>query len=119
MWGIETVFQLSGHPVAGNSWEGFVIEQICNVFGSTFEYYFYRTHQGAECDLVLVRSGKVKYAIEIKNSLSPQVSKSFRISMEDTDAEKGIILYRGKDSYPLEKNIMARLSTAEQPVTVM
>jgi hypothetical protein len=105
--GIGTYEDLINQLLVGHSWEGFVIEQICNVFGSTFEYYFYRTHQGAECDLVLVRSGKVKYAIEIKNSLSPQVSKSFRISMEDTDAEKGIILYRGKDSYPLEKNIIA------------
>ena len=53
-----------------------------------------------------MNSGQVKFAIEIKNTLSPKVGKGFRISLEDTQAEKGIVIYRGKESYPLEKNIM-------------
>ena len=64
-------------------------------------------HQGAECDLLLLRSGKVKYAVEIKNTLSPKISKGFRISMEDTKAENGILLSRIEESYPLDANIQS------------
>lgn len=105
--GIDTYEDLINQLLVGNSWEGFVIEQICNVLGDDYEYYFYRTHQGAECDLLLVRSGKVKYAVEIKNTLSPKISKGFRISMEDTKAENGILLSRIQESYPLDANIQA------------
>ena len=66
----------------GASWEGFVIEQITATLGEAYEYYFYRTHQGAECDLLLVKNGVVKMAIEIKNTLSPKLSKGMQISME-------------------------------------
>lgn len=104
--GIGTYEDLINQLLVGHSWEGFVIEQICNALGKRYEYYFYRTHQGAECDLILVNSGQVKFAIEIKNTLSPKVGKGFRISLEDTQAEKGILIYRGKESYPLEKNIL-------------
>lgn len=104
---IDAYEDLLNQLLVGHSWEGFVIEQICNVLGDQYEYYFYRTHQGAECDLLLVRSGKVKYAIEIKHTLSPKVSKGFRISMEDTQAESGIIICRIQDAYPLEKGIRA------------
>ncbi|RZS95839.1 ATP-binding protein [Cecembia calidifontis] len=105
--GIDSYEDLINQLLVGNSWEGFVIEQICNVLGDPYEYYFYRTHQGAECDLLLVKSGKVKHAIEIKNTLSPKISKGFRISMQDTRAEKGAIICRITDSYPLEENIEA------------
>lgn len=105
--GIDSYEDLINQLLVGNSWEGFVIEQICNVLGDEYEYYFYRTHQGAECDLLLIRSGKVKYAIEIKNTLSPKISKGFRISMEDTKAENGILLSRIQDSYHLDANVQA------------
>jgi len=105
--GIDSYEDLINQLLVGHSWEGFVIEQICNVLGDAYEYYFYRTHQGAECDLLLVKSGKVKHAIEIKNTLSPKISKGFRISMQDTRAEKGTIICRFTDSYPLEENIEA------------
>lgn len=105
--GIDSYEDLINQLLVGNSWEGFVIEQIRNVLGDEYEYYFYRTHQGAECDLLLIRSGKVKYAIEIKNTLSPKITKGFKISMEDTKAEQGIVLSRIQDNYPLETNIKA------------
>jgi predicted AAA+ superfamily ATPase len=51
--GITTYDMLEGHPMKGNSWEGYVIEQISLHAQNQYEMYFYRTHQGAECDLVL------------------------------------------------------------------
>lgn len=105
--GIDSMDALSNLLLIGPSWEGFVIEQIIATLREEYEYYFYRTHQGAECDLLLVRNGVVKTAIEIKNTLSPKLSKGMQISMEDTEAEKGVIICRIEEGYPLSEKVKA------------
>ena len=105
--GVTGMDSLINQLLVGPSWEGFVIEQIISTLKEEYEYYFYRTHQGAECDLLLVKNGVVKTAIEIKNTLSPKLSKGMQISMEDTGAEKGVIICRISDSYPLSEKVRA------------
>lgn len=105
--GVTSMDSLINQLLIGPSWEGFVIEQIIASLREDYEYYFYRTHQGAECDLLLVKNGVVKMAIEIKNTLSPRLSKGMQISMEDTGAEKGVIICRISDSYPLSEKVRA------------
>ena len=103
---IEAMDQLLGHPVAGNSWEGFVIENIINVCSEKqFQPYFYRTHSGAEIDLLLVKAGVPKIAIEIKLSLAPKVEKGFHIACEDLQVEQRFVVYPGKDTYLLSGNV--------------
>jgi uncharacterized protein len=106
--GIKTMEELGQQMLIGASWEGFVIEQIINSFGEAYQYYYYRTHQGTECDLVLAKSGKVLAAVEIKNSLVPKITKGFRISMEDMQAKEGVVIYRGEDDFPIDQNITVR-----------
>ena len=103
--GVKSYDELINQLLIGASWETFVIEQVINVLGLDYQYYFYRTHQGAECDLLLVKSGKVEWAIEIKNTLSPKISKGFLISMEDTKAAKGAVISRVKEGYPLKDGV--------------
>jgi len=105
--GVTSMDSLINQLLVGPSWEGFVIEQIIATLREEYEYYFYRTHQGAECDLLLVKNGVVKTAIEIKNTLSPKLSKGMQISMEDTGAEKGVIICRISDGYPLSEKVRA------------
>lgn len=105
--GIDSMDALANMLMIGPSWEGFVIEQIIATLREEYEYYFYRTHQRAECDLLLVKNGVVKTAIEIKNTLSPKLSKGMQISMEDTDAEKGVIICRIEGGYPLSEKVRA------------
>lgn len=104
--GIKNLDELNKQLLVGASWEGFVIEQIIIGLGDAYQYYYYRTHQGSECDLILVRSGKVVAAVEVKYSLVPKITKGFRISMEDLHAEQGIIISRSKEDFPLEPGIM-------------
>src|SRR5690606_25883573 len=92
---IKTMDDLLGHPVIGQSFEGFIIENILNNLPSNMQAYFYRTSAGAEIDLVLERNFKERIAIEIKRSLSPTVSKGFYIGMQDIGAKKGFIIYPG------------------------
>ena len=103
--GVKSYDELINQLLIGASWETFVIEQIINVLGPDYQYYFYRTHQGAECDLLLVKSGKVEWAIEVKNTLSPKISKGFLISMEDTKAAKGAVISRVKEGYPMKDGV--------------
>jgi uncharacterized protein len=105
--GVDSMDALANLLLIGPSWEGFVIEQIISTLREEYEYYFYRTHQGAECDLLLVKNGVVKTAIEIKNTLSPKLSKGMQISMEDTGAEKGVIICRIEGGYPLSEKVRA------------
>lgn len=105
--GVDSMSALQNLLLVGPSWEGFVIEQIIATFGTAYEYYFYRTHQGAECDLLLVKNGKVKMAVEIKNTISPKITKGLQISMEDTDAEAGVVICRIDQGYPLSQKVKA------------
>lgn len=49
---------LLGHPVAGGSWEGFVIENILSDAPAIVQPFYYSTPGGAEIDLVLEFSDK-------------------------------------------------------------
>lgn len=95
-------------PQVGASWEGFVIEQIIEAMQHVLtdgQAYFYRTQQGAECDLLIEHNGKVKVAIEIKMSSAPQISKGFRIAMADTKAQQGFVIAKTNETYTIEENI--------------
>ncbi len=75
---------LFGHPLIGASWEGYVIEQIyrCLEF-RTWNFYFYRTQQGAEVDLILISPAGKMACIEIKSNNNPKLSKGFYLSVAD------------------------------------
>jgi hypothetical protein len=45
---IESYNDLPGHPVAGGSWEGFVIKNILSVAPSRVQPFYYGTPAGAE-----------------------------------------------------------------------
>lgn len=49
------------------------------------------------------RHGK-KYAIEIKRSLAPTVSKGFYLGCEDIGATQRFIVYPGKERFPTSEN---------------
>ncbi len=104
---IATLNDLLGHPVVGGSWEGFVIENILYVVQGKALPYYYRTSAGAEIDLILEFSGKEKWAIEIKRSSAPALSKGFHLACADIKAEKRFVVYSGKDIFPLGDDITA------------
>ena len=89
----------------GNSWEGFIIEQIISALPYTRDIYFYRTTAGAELDLLFFNKKNEPVAVEIKYSLSPGISKGFRNAFGDISCKKGFIIYPGEESYPLSEKI--------------
>lgn len=110
--GIADYNQLSGHPVFGTSWEGFVIENLLNVAPDRTIASFYRTSAGAEIDLVLQLPGGEIWAIEIKSGLIPRLEKGFYHALEDIKPERSFVVYAGLDRYPVTE-ITDAISLAE------
>jgi uncharacterized protein len=104
---LTTLDDLLGHPVVGASWEGFVVENLLSCLPVGVTPWFYRTSAGAEIDLVIEKNSKVRYAIEIKRSQAPAVSKGFHLGCEDIEATKRFIVYPGKERFPVTKEITA------------
>ena len=102
---IETFDQLLGHPAAGLSWEGFIIEALIDAAGPHAKPSFYRTADGAEVDLVIERGGVVIFAIEIKRSTAPRIEPGFFIGSSDIGAKRRIIVYPGAEAYPARDGV--------------
>lgn len=104
---IKTQESLEGHPIIGVSYEGWVIEQICSSLKSDeFTPYFYRTHAGAEIDLLL-KTSKELIAIEIKRSLAPKISRGFYETIKVLGINHNFVIYPGTETYRLKDNIIA------------
>ncbi len=102
---IDNFDTLECNPIMGNSWEGYAIEQILQQCDDDTKGFFYRTHEGSECDLVLVRGGKPLYAIEIKYTASPKISKGMRISFDDLNTPNNFVVTPNGDDYLLSEDV--------------
>lgn len=96
---------LLGHPIVGASWEAFIIENIISVCPAEINVYYYRTAQGAELDLVLEISQTERWAIEIKRSSAPVVSKGFHIACADIKAVRKFVVYSGQETFSIGDDI--------------
>lgn len=97
--------ELYGHPIIGNSWEGFAIEQIAGQLPHKYQMYFYRTHDGAECDLLIAKSQKLIYSVEIKYTVAPRLSRGSTVAFQDLGSEQNFIIIPKGDEYQYSKDI--------------
>ena len=106
MLDLRRMENLLSHPILGNSWEGYVIEQILSAFPQ-YSSFFYRTQSGAECDLVLVKNTICEFAIEVKFSDSPRKSKSLTTALQDLKTKHNLLVVPFCDEpYPLDSKIV-------------
>ena len=104
--GLRGLEDVLSHPVAGGSWEGFVIENLLAVVPAWVQPFFYRTQAGAEIDLVLEFDPGSRWAVEIKRSASrPAPSKGFHAACADLDAERRIVVYGGRQAFPQSNGV--------------
>ncbi|MCX6301504.1 MAG: ATP-binding protein [Bacteroidia bacterium] len=104
--GISSARQLWDNINIGVSWESFVIEQVIAIMDKDMQAWFYRTHEGTECDLLLTRADKPVASIEIKISLVPKRTKSMTHSIKDLKTEQNfIIVPRCDESFKISENI--------------
>lgn len=105
--GLSSKDDVLGHPVAGKSWEGFVVENLLAVAPARAEATFYRSAGGAELDLVLALPGRAPWAIEIKRSLDPRPRRGFHHACEDVQPERRYVVYPGDETYAISGDIEA------------
>lgn len=96
---------LLGHPIVGNSWECFVIENILNTAPTGVQGYFYRTSGGAEIDLLLAWPNGELWAIEIKRSLNPKIERGFYSACADLSPTRKFVVYPGQEQYRMAEDI--------------
>jgi predicted AAA+ superfamily ATPase len=103
---LDSIDEVLGHPAAGLSWEGYVIEQIYSHKPQGLQMFYYRTHIGAECDVVLVKGITPVACIEIKLSNAPMVSKGFYSCIEDLSPRKKFVITPSSEEYHAKEQIM-------------
>jgi len=105
--GLSSWNDVVGHPVAGPSYEGHVIENLLQCAGPSRRPYFYRTHDGAEIDLLLERGGMPEMAIEIKRSSAPSLERGFALACDDLQITQRYVVYPGTETYPVRHGAQA------------
>lgn len=93
---IQDISSLRGHPQAGASWEGMVIEEIIrqlNSLGVSFDYYYYRTSAGAEVDLVLDGTfGTIPVEMKMGQNISLRDMRGIRNFIKEQKCPYGIVI---------------------------
>jgi uncharacterized protein len=97
--GLPTIEHVLAHPVAGTSWEGWVIEQLLAAAPSA-QSSFFRTARGAEADLVLEFAAGSTWIVEIKRSSAPVASRGFHQAAVDVGASRKLLVAPVPNPYP-------------------
>ncbi|TPW22054.1 MAG: ATPase AAA [Elusimicrobia bacterium] len=97
--GLRGPGDLETWPGRGQSWEGFVIEELIRRARDRWPspgFWFWRTQAGAEADLIL-ENGRERIPVEIKasSSLSAKGLLGIRQCMKDLGLRRGFVVYRG------------------------
>ena len=106
--GLETPETLLGHPIVGGSWEGFCIENLIAAAPRGTEASFYRSSAGAEIDLILRLPDQKLWAIEIKRTTNPKVTRGFHIASEELGVAERLLVYAGDREVPGQGGLYAR-----------
>jgi uncharacterized protein len=103
--GLSNSRELLSHPVSGGSWEGWIIENLLACAPASTPASYYRTVVGAEIDLLLELPGQALWAIEIKRSSAPTVSKGFHLGCADVGATRKLVVSSANAHFPMAGGI--------------
>ncbi len=108
---INDLDSLLVHPVAGISFESFVIEEIIRGIQSTMatqlEFSYYRTVDKSEIDLIIDGSmGLIPIEIKLSSSVNRSMCRGLNNFLCDTNANYGILINRGKRIELLDEKIL-------------
>lgn len=104
---VETARALDRHPKVGASWEGFAMLQVIwRLQARPDQCFFWRTHTGAELDLLVIR-GKERLGFEFKRSTTPTVTPSMRSAFRDLKLSRLDVVHAGRETFPLAPRLRA------------
>lgn len=107
--GIGTTEQLLSSPARGNSFEGFMIQQIAALeelqhAGSAL--HFFRAHTGAEIDLLIDR-GNQRLGFEFKAGVATDANdwRHLQAGIDDGVIHRGYVVYNGTREFSVSDKI--------------
>ena len=108
---INSLDQLQIHPVAGFSFESFVIEELIRGFQSTMatqlEFSYYRTIDKSEVDFIIEGAfGVIPIEIKLSSVIKQRALRGLNNFINDTKCTYGIVINRGKRIELLTNNII-------------
>ncbi len=98
---IDDYDSLVTNIIAGHSWEGYVIEQIISRLAGNVQPYYYRTQNGAEIDLCLLKGNQIVAAFEIKLSNKPSTSKGNTEAVQDLKSQHNFIVTPSSEAFAI------------------
>ena len=109
--GIETREALLRSPQVGHNFESFITEEIIKGIQATnvtrWDYYFYRTKNGAEVDLVLEGSfGVLPIEIKFGQKTSARQLSALQRFVKENDLPLGIVINNSTEVRMLAENIV-------------
>jgi hypothetical protein len=101
--GLNRLDAVLSYPVAGSSCEG--CRRAAHQCDTYAQASLYRTSNGAEDDLVLEFRGDQTWAIVIKRSSAPTISKGLYTVAADLDAVRKLLAAPVQQPYPMKDGV--------------
>lgn len=98
---IDDYDSLVTNIIAGHSWEGYVIEQIISRLAGNVQPYYYRTQNGAEIDLCLLKGNEIVATFEIKLSNKPSTCKGNTEAVQDLKSQHNFIVTPSSEAFAI------------------
>jgi len=108
---IRSLEELLIHPVAGFSFESFVIEEMIRGLQSTMAtqlaYYYYRTADKSEVDLVIEGDfGLIPVEVKLSSTIKKGSLRGLKNFIADTGCSYGVVINRSKRIEQIDKQII-------------
>lgn len=107
---IHSKKNLKGHQLYGRIWESFVIEQILRGLKShsiKHNYYFYRTNNQKEIDLIIEgRMGTIPIEIKAGSTTTRKQIKTLTTFIKNLRCPFGIVINNGDKIFKLSENVI-------------
>ena len=109
--GVRSHRQLLESPQRGASWEGFLVEQIValeNLSRTGSQLWFYRTHGGAEVDLIVDRGlRRIGFELKLSSAATRGDARHLVAAIHEGVITSGYLIYAGGRRYPLTEEVEA------------
>lgn len=106
---IQDENDMKSHPQFGKIWETFIAEQLIRQFTNQLErldYYYYRTQNQAEVDLILeTESGLIPIEIKAGSVTAKRQLKALEAFIEEHNCAYGLVVNNGDEVYKLSPKI--------------
>jgi hypothetical protein len=107
--GIRDWDALVTSPARGNSFEGFMIEQIVtleNLHQPGSGFYFFRTHVGAEIDLLMDRGqSRIGFEFKAAASIDPRDWQHLETGLKEGVIDRALLVYSGRRTFDVSAKI--------------